>query len=338
MLRAINRLGRGVRALVAVVTSVAPMLIIGGLLYAAFFVKAEPMVGNLRERPIERRDAFYGIAVPRPDVVWGAGSYGKVVRSEDRGRSWAVQPTPGDAHLQAISAWDAERAVAVGNHGIVIVTADGGATWREVEVPRSEVANKLVQVRTYPDGVAWAVGEVGAVLRTRDYGATWQRVLAEKDQAWNDIFFVGADGWMVGEFGQMMRTRDGGDTWQQIDSPLESSLMSVHFRDAANGVAVGLAGGVLTTADGGASWTEAARVTREHLNCVIWDGGRWVAVGDKGVRVTGGADGRGWKGERISEQDLSWRTQIARAGDGFVLAGANLALLDNDQLHIIGRD
>jgi len=338
MLKAINGMGRGVRAVVALVASVSPLLIIGGLLYAAFFVKAEPVIGTLQARPIERRDAFYGVAVPRPEVVWAAGSYGKVVRSDDGGSSWAVQPTPDDAHLQAIAAWDADRAVAVGNRGIVIVTVDGGRSWREIVVPRSEVANKLMQVRTYPGGLGWAVGEVGAVLRTADYGATWVRVLEEKDQAWNDIFFLGDDGWMVGEFGQIMRTGDGGQNWQAVASPIESSLMSVHFRDAANGVAVGLAGAVLVTTDGGATWNEAPRVTREHLNCVIWDGSRWVAVGDKGVYVAGEADGGGWKGGRISDQDLSWRTQIARAGDGLLLAGANLALLDNDQLHIIGRD
>ncbi|NMG74726.1 WD40/YVTN/BNR-like repeat-containing protein [Aromatoleum diolicum] len=338
MLKAINGLGKAARSGVALTTSAAPMLIIGALLYTAFFVKAEPQVGNLQARSIERRDAFYGVAVPQADVVWAAGSYGKVVRSDNAGKSWGVQPTPGDAHLQAISAWDAERAVAVGNHGVVIVTADGGKSWREIEVPHSEVANKLMQVRSYAGGTGWAVGEMGAVLRTRDYGASWTRVLDEKDQAWNDIFFVGEDGWMVGEFGRMMRTRDGGESWSTIDSPLESSLMSVHFRDASNGVAVGLAGAVLVTADGGAVWTEARRVTREHLNCVIWDGSRWVAVGDKGIRVTAGADGSGWTGGRISEQDLSWRTQIARAGDGFVLAGANLAQLEHDQLHIIGRD
>lgn len=338
MLEAITRLGGGIRALVALAMSLMPMLIIGGLFYAAVFVKAEPLVASLQAPTIERRDVFLGVAAPGNDVLWAAGSYGKVVRSEDRGRNWLLQNTPVDEHLQAIAAWDQERAVAVGNRGVVLMTSNGGKDWREIDAPRSEVANKLMQVRAYPNGIAWAVGEVGAVLRTHDYGARWTRALEEKDQAWNDVFFVGDHGWMVGEFGRIVTTRDGGERWQAIESPLKSSLMSVHFRDPDKGVAVGLSGAILVTADGGMSWTEAPRVTREHLNCVIWDGEQWVAVGDKGVRVVGVADGSRWTGGRISDDDLSWRTQIVRVGEGFLLAGANLALLNQGRLEILGRE
>jgi photosystem II stability/assembly factor-like uncharacterized protein len=40
--------------------------------------------------------------------------------------------------------------VAVGNRGLAVVTDDGGKTWKEVKLPRSEVANKLLQVRGLP--------------------------------------------------------------------------------------------------------------------------------------------------------------------------------------------
>lgn len=338
MLRAIGKLGAGARGLAAVGTSSLPLAIIGGLLYAAFFVKAEPEIGTLKARPLERRDAFYGVAAPEGSILWAAGSYGKIVRSEDGGLTWGVQGSPVITHLQSIAAWDARRAVAVGNRGRVEITDDAGKTWQEVTVPRSEVANKLLQVRAYPDGAGWAVGELGAVLKTADYGATWTRVLPEKDQAWNDVFFIGQSGWLVGEFGQILRTTDGGANWIAVPSPVKSSLMSVHFRDAQNGVAVGLAGTVLVSADGGASWKEAPHLTREHLNCVIWDGAAWVAVGDKGVRVTSGAAAHDWQAGRISEKDLSWRTQIVKVKDDFVLAGANLAVLHKDELRILGRD
>lgn len=338
MLKAVNRLGRGARLVSSVGTSTLPMAIIAGLLYAAFFVKAEPAIDSLAVRPIERRDVFYGLAAPDAGTLWAAGSYGKVVRSDDGGASWRIQRTPVVSHLQAIAAWDGERAVAVGNRGLVVITADGGKTWQEAQAPRSEVANKLVQVRAYPGGVAWAVGELGAVLRSTDYGASWTRALPEKDQAWNDIFFVGQSGWMVGEFGQILRSTDGGASWEQVDSPVKNSLMSVHFRDERHGVAVGLSGTAVVTADGGQTWREGPQLTREHLNCVVWDGVSWVAVGDKGVRVTADAAGADWKAGRIDERDLSWRTQIVKTADAYVLAGANLSVLRDDALQVLGRD
>lgn len=323
------------RRVAALGVSVAPLAIIGGLIYATFFVKAEVHVEHIQAPPIERRDAFFGIAVPQPNVYWAVGSYGKVVFSNDGGQHWAIQKTPVDQHLQAIAAWDTQRAVAVGNGGHVIVTDDGGANWREVEVPRSEVANKLVKVRTYANGQAWAVGELGAVLRSADYGNTWTRALPEKDQAWNDIYFVDRTGWLVGEFGHIQRSLDGGETWTAVNSPTKSSLMSVQFRDANEGVAVGLSGTLLVSHDGGLSWQDVPALTREHLNHVSWTGQQWLAVGDKGVRVSG--DGNTWHSDRLAEQDLSWRTQ-AQASEGRVLlAGANLAVLDGQTLHIFGR-
>lgn len=315
--------------------AIAPLVIIGSLIYAAFFVKAEVKIDAIETPPIERRDMFYGISVPSPGVIWAVGSYGKVVRSEDNGQQWRIQTTPVTTHLQSISAWNDQQAVAVGNQGQVIVTADGGTTWTGVEVPQSEVANKLMKVRTVAPATAWAVGEMGAVLKSEDHGQSWARVLPEQDQAWNDVNFVGDAGWMVGEFGRIQRSSDGGQTWEPVESPTGSSLMSVHFRDAQHGVAVGLSGTVLSSDDGGASWTVIPPVTREHLNHVRWDGESWQAVGDKGVMV--GNRGGTWQGGRLVSSDLSWRTQIEPMGAQLLLAGANLARLDQGSLQIFGR-
>ena len=119
--------------------------------------------------------------------------------------------------------------------------------------------------------------------------------------------------------------------------------MSIFFRDPQNGVAAGLSGAVLTTQDGGSHWAQPVRQTREHLNHVIWDGARWVAVGDKGVMVTGVGGEQAWKAARISEGDLSWHTQVelVKSADGqgvrYLLAGASLALLDGTNLKAFGR-
>jgi hypothetical protein len=237
-------------------TSSLPLAIIGGLLYAAFFVKAEPEIGTLKARPLERRDAFYGVAAPEGSILWAAGSYGKIVRSEDGGLTWGVQGSPVITHLQSIAAWDARRAVAVGNRGLVEITDDAGKTWKEVTVPRSEVANKLLQVRAYPDGAAWAVGELGAVLKTADFGTTWTRVLPRRIRpGTTSSSSARTAGWWASSARSSARRMAA--SWIAVPSPVKNSLMSVHFRDAQHGVAVGLAGTVLVSADGGASWQEA---------------------------------------------------------------------------------
>ncbi|HSV68936.1 MAG TPA: YCF48-related protein [Methylibium sp.] len=322
--------------LVSLLTSAMPLAIIGGLLYAGFFVKAEAVIQKVEPRAVERRDNFFSVALPSGKVVWAAGTGGKIVRSGDGGSSWQRQETHVHENLQGIAAWDDQHAAAVGNNGVILHTADGGNTWAKAAVPKTDNPNKLLRVKIF-DGVAWAVGEFGALLRSDDKGANWTRVLPEKDRAWNAVYFLGQKGWIVGEFGSVMRTADGGSTWTDVEVENKVSLMGVVFRDPMNGIAVGLAGTVITTSDGGATWADVPPLTREHLLDVILDDGRWVAVGDKGVMVSAGVEARDWKFTRISEGDVSWRTQIAKSGNRYYVAGANLGILDGGKLTIVGR-
>jgi photosystem II stability/assembly factor-like uncharacterized protein len=342
MLKSLGKFERQGRPVIAIVSSLIPMAVVGSLLYAAFFVKAAAMVSAVRPPAIERRDSFLGAAMPSDKVIWAAGSNGKVIRSEDDGASWAAQTVPSIENLQGLAAWNAEQAVAVGGAGVVLRTTDAGKTWQAVAAPKSNVANKLLNVRAYAGGVAWAVGEMGAVLRSGDFGQSWERVIPEKDQAWNDISFAGEHGVLVGEFGQVMTSDDAGKTWKAASSGVKSSLMSVYLRDDRNGVAVGLSGAILVTRNGGGQWTEIPKQTREHLNNVIWDGSQWVAVGDKGVIVTGDAAGSEWKAGRVSEGNLGWNTQVLSVapGDkskGYLLAGASLSRLKDGKLSVFGR-
>jgi photosystem II stability/assembly factor-like uncharacterized protein len=309
-------------------TSALPLLLIGGLLYAALFVKAETASVALAPQAIARGDFLYGMSVPAPGLVWAAGSDGKLLRSEDHGKSWSLQASPVTVNLQDIAAWDRNAAVAVGNDRTVVVTGDGGKSWRHVEVPRSAVANKLLRVRIAGDGSAWATGEMGALLVSRDRGATWARAAEEQDLAWNDVAVQGRRIWLVGEFGRIQVSDDGGNNWREIASPVKSSLMAIRFRDDAHGVAVGVDGVVLRTSDGGAHWSEVPQVTHEHLFDVIWDGERWAAVGDKGVLLEGDVEADSWRASRVTPNDRSWHTKILRDGGSYLVAGSNFSVVD----------
>lgn len=274
--------------------------------------------------PIERRDQLYGTAVQTGSVIWAAGNDGKILHSDDCGGSWSVQSVPTEQNLQGIAAWDGEHAVAVGDGGVVATTSDGGASWKMIDAPRSDVANKLMRVLTAPGGRAWAVGVMGAVLETGDWGETWRRVAEEQDVAWNGVAFADEqNGWIVGEFGRILHSRDGGETWEEVPSPVQRSLMSVAFRDPEHGVAVGLDGLVLWTDDGGTAWAEVPAGTSSHLFDVIWDGTRWVAVGDMGVLATSGPESPNWTARRLAEHELGWHTAVVSCGGALFLAGSS---------------
>jgi photosystem II stability/assembly factor-like uncharacterized protein len=315
--------------------SVLPFLICGGLLWAALFIKPQAVGKSIEPPVIGRRDRLYGFTVLDKGVLWAAGNDGKVIRSEDDGKTWAEQKTPVRLHLQDLAAWTPEKAVAVGNQGVIIVTQDGGKTWKEVEVPKSTVANKLMRVRVFPDGSAWAVGEMGALLRSTDFGVSWERMAKEEDVAWNDVHFFNArSGLVVGEFGRIMATSDGGKTWRSVPSPIKSSLMGVCFRDAGHGVAVGMEGVVLKSDTGGKSWVSVPKVTKEHLFAVDGDKKGWVIVGDKGVVLRGDVLGGGWKLSRLSENDLSWHTEVRKRGDDIYMSGNTIGVIRDGKWQI----
>ena len=326
----------GFAKLLNFLTSLLPIVIIGGLLYAGFFVKGSTDVKKVEPKAVERRDNFYSIISPADKVAWAVGTGGKIIRSEDAGKTWIRQKTSTIENLQGIAAWDAQTAVVVGNRGLAFHTADGGATWKPSSVPKSDNPNTLLRVKIF-DGKAWAVGEFGGFFRSDDKGATFTRVLPEKDSALNDVTFQGQNGILIGEFGTMLKSTDGGATW--TDFPVENkvSLMSIAFQNETEGVAVGLAGTLMTTIDGGATWTVVPPLTREHLFDVKWDENRWVVVGDKGVMLTAESGAANWKLGKVFEGDIAWRTQIVKSGAQYYVAGANLGILEDGKLSIVGR-
>ncbi|MCX7171920.1 MAG: YCF48-related protein, partial [Proteobacteria bacterium] len=132
-----------------IVSSLLPLAIIAGLLYAAFFIK--PTVSSKAVAPpmFERRDHLYGLAVAQEKNVWVVGSDGKILHTDQAGAGWhwTAQKAGVETSLQAVAAWDKQRAVAVGNNGLALFTEDGGAKWTDAQAPKSAVANKLVRVR-----------------------------------------------------------------------------------------------------------------------------------------------------------------------------------------------
>lgn len=286
---------------------------------------------------IEPRDSMYGITAAGDKGLWIVGNNGKIARSDDGGMSWRNQGSGTTEHLQGVAAWDENRAVAVGNGGIVVVTKDGGKTWKAPGVPRSEVVNKLINVKAYADGKAWTVGAMGMIMSTDDWGETWRRRIEEEDVAMNDITFADAEVCIaVGEFGSIKRSEDSGNTWEEIECPVESSLTAVEARDRDTWVIVGLEGLILRSTDSGRTWVRMAEgITKEHLLSLIRLDDGWFAVGNLGIYVKGHGDGDQWKASSLSPTELMWHTDIARLGSKLFIVGGTQGIFENDLWSIL---
>ena len=314
------------------ITSLAPLCIIGGLLYAALYIK--PAGGGTALEPpvIAPRDHFYALIQPAGGSLWAVGNDGKVVLGDGQGR-WQVQASGTRAHLQSVDAWDARHALAVGNDGTVLSTSDGGQTWLKADAPVSATANKLMRVQVLPDGAAVAVGEFNTVLLGSAYGRQWTRLTPEQDVAWYGLAVHGSRITVAGEFGRLMQSDDLGRSWRAVRSPTEAHLTAVAFADEQRGVAVGLNGTVLLSEDAGRSWQAVGQGGEEHLYDVIWDGRRFVACGDRGVLLES-VDGRAWKALDAALGDARnflWFSRVVPGADGLLLSGATLGAIRGDR-------
>jgi photosystem II stability/assembly factor-like uncharacterized protein len=180
-----------------------------------------------------------------------------------------------------------DRLVAVGQRGHVVVSTDGGKSWKQSPVP---VSSDLTAVFFVDPQQGWAVGHDGVVLHTADGGDTWtlqldgrrankllvaameRKVAAEPgsdaakallaearryeeqgpDKPFLDVWFAdGSNGYVVGAYNQIFRTSDGGRTWEpwfdRTENPKFFNLYAI--RPAAGGLFVAGEGGLVMKLD-----------------------------------------------------------------------------------------
>ncbi|MGU3782454.1 WD40/YVTN/BNR-like repeat-containing protein [Burkholderia metallica] len=125
------------------------------------------------------------------------------------------------------AAWAGQRVVSVGANGIVLLSDDRGATYRQAKaVP---VSSTLTSVSFIDARTGWAVGHWGAILKTTDGGETWeiQRLATTEDRPLFGVHFIDANhGVAVGLWSLILVTDDGGKTWTKKDAVLANGKKS----------------------------------------------------------------------------------------------------------------
>ncbi len=139
------------------------------------------------------------------------------------------------------------RVVAVGVRGLIIISDDKGATWRQVPAP---VSSDLVTVRFIDAKHGWAGGHDGVVLVTRDGGENWIKLVDGRQTG----------PMLVKHFSDLARTGDADaqrllrEVRRNFEYGPEMPVLDLWFNDAQRGWAVGPFGTILGTVDGGLSW------------------------------------------------------------------------------------
>ena len=194
--------------------------------------------------------------------------------------------------------------VAVGDRGHVLISEDGGESWRQVRVPTRAM---LTAVSFHDAELGVAVGHDATVLRTADGGRSWQRVYfePEEERPFLDIYFHDARNVIaIGAYGYFLESRDGGETWESRE------------------VTASDPGEVAEPVDAGETYPEDFHFNRFAVS----DQGRWYMAAEAGNIYR--SDDRGATWQRLpSPYEGSFMGVLPLAGERLLVYGLQGTLL-----------
>jgi photosystem II stability/assembly factor-like uncharacterized protein len=206
--------------------------------------------------------------------------------------------------------------VAVGEYGVIIVSEDGGETWKQASVPASVMLTG-VYFPTAQKG--WAVGHDGLILHSSDGGHNWakqldgyqlnEQILAvaeriveqhraevEELQAAEEVDeYALEDAEYLLEEAEFMLEGATDD----VDAGPVRPLLGAWFQDENRGFVVGSYGMLLETTDGGENWNlvsdRIGSAEAFHLNQIVAapDGTLFIA-GESGYVYRSMDGGESW--------------------------------------------
>lgn len=207
---------------------------------------------------LPRKQNGVGIAFGGDSLVLIGGFIGRIQRSTDGGKTWKEIQTADDGLIRGI-ALDGQRGVAIGRS--ILLTTDGGASWRRVKVPKVSYSDIAMRGQTIV-----VISGAGLVVRSEDAGETW----TEQWLPMNALLIAAAfasDRVVViaTSDGSLLRSTDVGRSWSTIERAAPARLRGIAFASDGEGLAVGNWGEAIRSSDAGATWRRERSGTRLHL-------------------------------------------------------------------------
>ncbi len=246
-----------------------------------------------------------GVAVGNGSNKWGWTEESIIWFTRNGGETWKQSYMDkkgggfgGVAFSTPLKAW------AVGRHGTILRSSDGGKTWDKVLLPKIAKDYDFTDVAFADTMHGLVVGSSNSArnlfMLTEDGGAHWTPVrFRSKGALWHVAFPTPKEAWAVGDFGYIYHSSDGGMTWARQKSPHTSPFIyatSVLFHNSRNGFVTTSDGFVLATSDGGKNWKVSARRVQGINALASFQGkNRFWAFGADGTALRTDDFGATWK-------------------------------------------
>lgn len=171
---------------------------------------------------------------------------------------------PGGSRPNAISTVALGKTLGVvgGGDGELLITNDGGKTWRVPDGWQERIDGELVNrvpnwfrgAAVVGDTHAWVVGDGGIVVSTADAGKTFDVHRVPGNDFFIKVRFADTQhGWILG-WHNAYRTEDGGKTWKMQPHAGGVFMHGLSVLDANTAWIAGHYGCIQHTTDGGKTW------------------------------------------------------------------------------------
>jgi photosystem II stability/assembly factor-like uncharacterized protein len=300
---------------------------------------------------------------------WAVGAHGTIVHTLNAAEYDTVGAPPftGSQMIQtraefsgtysdlngiAVALPETSTAFAVGDHGTILRTTNGGRTWLRLS---SFTGSDLSDVDAQGPSHAVAVGAAGTIRQWN--GTAWLVRSAPTSASLMTVDLVtGALGFAGGTNGTLLKTIDGGAHWTRITNnlPAAAEVRTVSFGSPSVGWATtwsGTEGAIWRTTNGGTTWTKidaeagvaiesvsasgtdvayaagehgfvfytngsvtttANAGSMPHLVCTCVSSGTAWAVGENGTVYAGNRGDWGLKSQSVTEERLNGYSGLAQ--------------------------
>jgi photosystem II stability/assembly factor-like uncharacterized protein len=260
------------------------------------------------EAPLQTSADATGVAWQGEDDVWVTGTHwvgwsgtGVLLHSADGGQTWETSVSDHPEPLTSIAFADPLTGFAGQPGDGLLVTRDGGSTWRVEDHTGDTLAS--VSFLDSMIGHAAGTGMNFTLYRTANGGTDWAPVYDCPDGTITGISFAdGVHGFLASPV-SVASSDDAGTTWSSPTAIPGTWIQDLVFADVQTGWVAGASqdgtdrsGIVLTTVDGSTSWSDTGPEEPDRITALaVNDSVVLLAAGEGGTLLMTSDGGSTWQ-------------------------------------------
>ena len=172
---------------------------------------------------------LFSVSVNAEGLAVAVGEFGKVLKSEDGGRTW-VPAAPdwaafadeesfgtGEPNMYSAHVSDSGEITIAGEYGVMLRSADRAASWAVLRPVTPGVPTIFATYFPSGQGTSFAVGQEGEMLTSADGGLTWARCDVSTESNFLGVAAAPDGHVVVTGMRVMMRSENNGMTWEAVE-------------------------------------------------------------------------------------------------------------------------